>query len=32
VLTQGTNISEVKENVLDALEMYLEDTSDEQNA
>jgi len=32
VLTQGTGISEVKENVLDALEMYLEDTSDEQNA
>ena len=26
VLTQGTTISEVKENILDALELYLEDT------
>ena len=25
VLTQGTTISEVKENILDALELYLED-------
>ncbi len=25
VLTQGTSISEVKENILDALELYLED-------
>jgi predicted RNase H-like HicB family nuclease len=26
VLTQGTSISEVKENILDALELYLEGT------
>ena len=25
ILTQGTTISEVKENILDALELYLED-------
>ena len=31
VLTQGTSISEVKENILDALELYLEDMRDEQN-
>lgn len=31
VLTQGTSISEVKENILDVLELYLEDMRDEQN-
>ena len=31
VLSQGTSISEVKENMLDALELYLEDMRDEQN-
>lgn len=31
VLTQGTTIVEVKENILDALELYLEDMRDEQN-
>jgi predicted RNase H-like HicB family nuclease len=31
VLTQGTSISEVKENILDALELYLEDMREEQN-
>ena len=31
VLTQGTTISEVKENVLDALELYLEDMREEQS-
>ena len=28
VPTQGTSISEVKENILDALELYLEDVRD----
>jgi predicted RNase H-like HicB family nuclease len=31
VITQGTSISEVKENILDALELYLEDMREEQN-
>jgi predicted RNase H-like HicB family nuclease len=31
VLTQGKSISEVKENILDALELYLEDMREEQN-
>ena len=28
ILTQGRSISEVKENILDALELYLEDMRD----
>ena len=31
VLTQGTTIAEVKENILDALELYLEDMRGEKN-
>ncbi len=31
VLTQGTSISEVKENILDTLELYLKDMREEQN-
>ena len=31
ILTQGTTISEVKENILDALELYLEDMREEQS-
>ncbi len=31
VLTQGTTIEETKENVLDALELYLEDMQSEDN-
>lgn len=31
VLTQGTTIEETKENVLDALEIYLEDMQNENN-
>ena len=32
VLTQGTSISDVKENILDALELYLEDMREEQSS
>jgi predicted RNase H-like HicB family nuclease len=31
VLTQGSSIEETKENVLDALELYLEDMQSEEN-